>query len=123
MEDGDDGEVDEDVRHEEETLSEGFPDDAPVVIYKLRKEVISVDSLFPALQIHFPVNVFALRYSYCSHNSLSTLAQGDTPLMLLLIASHWPLKEMSVLVSWDQMVCFPLETGFGADVARQLLLW
>ena len=38
--DDDEGEVDEDVKREEEALCKGFPDDAPVVIYKLRKEVV-----------------------------------------------------------------------------------
>ena len=44
-EDDEEAEVDEDVRREEEDLTDGFPDDAPVVIYKLRKEVTAMDSI------------------------------------------------------------------------------
>ena len=42
-EDDEEAEVDEDVRREEEDLTDGFPDDAPVVIYKLRKEVTATN--------------------------------------------------------------------------------
>ena len=54
MDDQENEEVDEDVQMEEDQLNEGYPDDYPVVIHMLRKEVLPL-VLLPHLSVIIPI--------------------------------------------------------------------